>query len=71
MKKLERIGRSLNKEEQKKIIGGRIAVCTCNGSDMETVVCGCVGFIQCARCTAAALSYCNSQGYSGVSCDYD
>jgi hypothetical protein len=70
MKKLENLGRVLNKEEQKKIIGGRIAVCTCNGSDMDTVVCACVGFTQCFNCNVAAAQYCTSQGYRGVTCDF-
>lgn len=69
MKKLQNLGRALNKEEQKKIIGGRIVVCTCNGSDMETVVCGCVGFSQCFNCHVAAAQYCQSLGYSGISCN--
>jgi len=72
MKKLQGLGKALSKEEQKKITGGRIAVCTCNGSpNMETVVCACVGFIQCAQCTLSAASYCQGLGYSGTSCDYD
>lgn len=69
MKKLENLGRALNKDEQKKIMGGRIMVCTCDGSDMDTVVCACVGIIQCFNCGVAAASYCKSKGYNSMSCD--
>ena len=70
MKKLELLGKALSKDEQKKINGGRIMVCTCNGSDLETVVCACVGVIQCANCGIAGLQYCVSHGYSGATCDF-
>jgi hypothetical protein len=69
MKKLQHLGRTLSKEEQRKISGGRIMVCTCTGSDMDTVVCGCVGFSQCFNCGVAAAKYCTSKGYSGMACN--
>ena len=71
MKKLENLGRSLSKQEQKKIMGGKgQVVCTCNGSDMDTIVCAYNDFSGAFHCSAIAINYCKSHGYSGVSCDY-
>lgn len=71
MKKLQSFGRSLSKDEQRKIIGGYIKViCTCNNCNMETVVCAANTIIGSLQCANSASNYCNSIGCTaGTACN--
>jgi len=70
MKKFENLGRSLSKDEQRKISGGKVSViCTCNNCNMETVVCSADSFGGTFNCMTGAHNYCTSIGCPNTSCD--
>lgn len=64
MKKFQSLGKSLNKEEQKRIVGGVVQTmaCSCmvNGHPVDTVVCNYSDFNSYQYCSAQSYNYCSS-----------
>jgi hypothetical protein len=59
--------KNLSRDEMKKVIGGRLMVCTCG---KETVVCSYSSLASVVSCSATALNYCQSTGNGSAACDY-
>jgi hypothetical protein len=70
MKRISNLDESLNRKEMKMLVGGKLNFfCTCNGSNLETVVCSASNFQQTLGCTGIVAEFCKNHGYSGFTCN--